>query len=63
MASAIKTINSDIKLIIVTGYCSTDYHDKFSEIGANAVLTKPLEIDKLCAAIERCIAETKIDWQ
>jgi YesN/AraC family two-component response regulator len=63
MSSAIKTIKSDIKLIVVSGYDSKSYHEQFSEIGVNAFLTKPIDLQKLCAAIENCIDEIKIKWQ
>jgi YesN/AraC family two-component response regulator len=62
MASTIKTIKSDIKLIVITGYVDTNYHDKFSKLGADAFLTKPIDIKKLLAEIEKCIAEIKSNW-
>ncbi|HXE97145.1 MAG TPA: response regulator [Dongiaceae bacterium] len=57
MASTIKTIRSDIKLIVITGYNNAYYHEKFRNIGANAFLSKPIDIKKLFAAIEMCFAE------
>jgi len=61
MAGIIKTIKSDIKLIVITGYDNAYYHEKFSNIGASAFLTKPIDFKKLFTAIEMCIAEIKID--
>ena len=63
MASTIKTIESDIKLIVITGYDYAAYHEKFSKMGANAFITKPIDIKKLFAAIEVCIAEININSQ
>ena len=63
MSSTIKTIKSDIKLIVVTGYDSSSYHEKFNKIGVNAFITKPIEMAKLCAAVARCVDEIKIKRQ
>ena len=60
MANTIKTIKPDIKLIVITGYVSTNCHEKFSTIGANAYLTKPINMKELLAEIEKCIAEIKV---
>jgi len=57
MSSMIKKIKPGIKLIVVTGYNFTSYEEEFGRIGANAFLTKPIDIKKLCAAIERCLKE------
>ena len=57
MASTIKTMKSDVKLIVVTGYGSMKAIEIFRSIGTNAFLTKPLEIKALISALEQCIAE------
>ena len=63
MASTIKTMESGTKLIVISGYDCENYHEKFSEIGANVFIAKPIDIKKLFAAIELCIAEININWQ
>jgi YesN/AraC family two-component response regulator len=57
MAGEIKSINADTKFIVVTAYSNTSYYYKFNDIGFHDFLPKPIEFDKLFAAIERCIAE------
>ena len=57
MAGAIKAIKADTKFIALTAYGSTNYHDEFVKIGCHDFLLKPIEFDKLFAAIENCIAE------
>jgi two-component system cell cycle response regulator len=57
MASMIKTMKSDIKLIVVTGYGSKKLHETMSNIGVSAFLTKPIELKGLFSEIDKCIAE------
>lgn len=57
MASTIKTLNSAIKLIVITGYNNYSYREKFSNIGTSTFLAKPIDFKKLFAAIETGIAE------
>lgn len=59
MASIIKKIEPKVKLIVITGYDNNYYHEKFSNIGADAFITKPIDIKKLFYAIEICIAEIR----
>jgi len=56
MAGKIKSIKADTKIIVITANCDTGYRNKFSEIGYDDYLLKPLEFGKLFAAIDRCIA-------
>ncbi len=56
MAGKIKFIKPDTKIIVITANCDTGYRNKFSEIGYDDYLLKPLEFGKLFAAIDRCIA-------
>jgi YesN/AraC family two-component response regulator len=57
MAGAIKAIKADTKFIALTAYGSTNYHEKFVKIGCHDFLLKPIEFEKLYAAIEKCFAE------
>ncbi len=63
MAEEIKSIKSEIKLIVLTAYGTASYHEKFNCIGFNDFLTKPIEFIRLFAAIERCIAEITMERQ
>jgi len=57
MAAAIKALKADTIFIVLTAYGSTNYHDKLGRIGCHDFLSKPIEFDKLYAAIEKSIAE------
>jgi YesN/AraC family two-component response regulator len=57
MASKIKSINTETKLIVITGYSDKNYLERFSEIGFDDYILKPIEFRKLFAAIEKCCAE------
>ncbi|KAF0220451.1 MAG: response regulator [Geobacteraceae bacterium] len=57
MAGEIKAIKPDTKFIVVTAYGNTSYYEKFNKIGFHDFLSKPIEFNKLYAAIEKCIAE------
>lgn len=56
MAGKIKSIKTDTKFIVITGYSDKNYLEKFSEIGFDDYIIKPLDIRKLFAAIEKCRA-------
>lgn len=57
MAGKIKSIKADTKFIVLTGYSDNKYLDRFSEIGFNDYIVKPVDLRKLFAAIEKCRAE------
>jgi len=57
MARKIKLIKTDTKFIVITGYSDNNYLEKYSEIGFEDYIVKPLDIEKLFAAIEKCRAE------
>jgi YesN/AraC family two-component response regulator len=57
MAGEIKAIKPDTKFIVVTAYGNTSYYEKFNKIGFHDFLSKPIEFEKLYAAIGKCIAE------
>ena len=56
MAREIKSIKPDTRFIVLTGYSDTDHFDRFSEIGFEEYMIKPVDFEKLFAAIERCRA-------
>ncbi|MBC8017055.1 MAG: response regulator [Verrucomicrobia bacterium] len=58
MSTKIKSIKTDTKIIVLTGYSDKNYLDKFSEIGFDDYIVKPVDFWKLFAAIEKCRAET-----
>jgi YesN/AraC family two-component response regulator len=57
MAKEIKAIKEDTRIIILTAYSDRVHVEKFREIGINQHLMKPVEFDKLFAAIDRLIKE------
>ena len=59
MAGLMKPIKADTRFIVVTAYGTTSYFEKFRNIGFHDFLSKPIEFEKLFAAIEQCIAEIR----
>ena len=57
MAGEIKAMKADTKFIVLTAYSNTSYYEKFNNVGFHDFLSKPIEFEKLYAAIENCIAE------
>lgn len=57
MAGKIKSIKTGTKFIVLTGYSDKDYLEKFSDIGFEDYIVKPLDLEKLFAVIEKCRAE------
>jgi YesN/AraC family two-component response regulator len=57
MAVEIKGIKADTKIIVLTGHSYKKRFEKFSEIGVNEFIMKPVMFDKLFGAIERCIVQ------
>ena len=60
MASKIKTMKTDTKLIVLTGYSDKNYLDRLSEIGIDDYIVKPIDLEELFAAIEKCRGETTL---
>lgn len=54
MAGLIKTIKTDTHFIVLTGYSDENYFERFSEIGFVDYMVKPVDIEKLFAAIAKC---------
>jgi YesN/AraC family two-component response regulator len=63
MAGEIKSLQNGTKFIVLTAFSNTGYYEKFNEIGFHDFLPKPIEFDKLFAAIETCIAEIALERQ
>jgi YesN/AraC family two-component response regulator len=57
MAGNINSIKNGTRFIVLTAFSHTEYYEKFSEIGFLEFQQKPIEFDKLFAAIEKCVAE------
>jgi YesN/AraC family two-component response regulator len=55
MAMAIKDVQAATKFIVLTAYSSRNYLEKFETLGGIEFLSKPIEFEKLYAAIEKCI--------
>jgi len=61
MAREIKLIKGDTKFIVVTGYCDKGHIEKAGAIGFVDYIVKPLDFNRLFAAIEKCRAEMVAD--
>jgi two-component system sensor histidine kinase/response regulator len=61
MAGEIKSLNAGTKIIVLTAFDSTDFYEKFKEIGFHDFLPKPIDFGKLFAAIEKCLAEIAME--
>lgn len=57
MAAEVKSLNAAAKIIVMTAYSDKVYLEKFSEIGFNEYLLKPIVLSTLFAAIEKCFGE------
>ncbi|MDR3581202.1 MAG: response regulator [Oryzomonas sp.] len=58
-AGEIKSIRGDTRFIVITGHSDEHYLERFSDIGCLAYIIKPINFEKLSAAIERCRAEIR----
>ena len=57
MARNIKAIKAGTRFIVLSGYSDKIHRDIFNEIGISDYILKPIEFNKLCAAIDTCIVE------
>jgi len=57
MASEIRAIKADTKLIMITGNSDKNPLESTSKIGVHKYIRKPIMFEKLLAAIEKCIVE------
>jgi CheY-like chemotaxis protein len=60
MANEIKRLKADTRFILVTGYSDNQYLNKFSEIGINNHIAKPVIFGNLFEMIEKCINEINL---
>jgi len=60
MAGKIRSIKTDTKFIVLTGYSDNNYLDRFSAIGFDDYIVKPIDFGKLFAAIEKCRADSTL---
>jgi YesN/AraC family two-component response regulator len=61
MSREIKAIRPDTKFIVVTGHFDRQYLESFEAIGYVEYIVKPLEFNKLFAAVEKCLAGIRVD--
>jgi YesN/AraC family two-component response regulator len=61
MAGEIRLLKKDTKFIAITGVSNETYLEKFRAIGFSEYMVKPIEFNKLVAAIEKCIDEITQD--
>ena len=61
MAEQIKTMRTTTKFIVITGYSDKIHLEKFSRIGICEYILKPIELQRLFAAIEKCVGEIKLE--
>ena len=57
MAREIKEVQADTRFIVLTAYSDSSFLEQFREIGAHSYLLKPLNLEKLMSAIQKCIDE------
>ena len=57
MATEIRSINPDTKLIVFTGCGEGDFLKNFNGIGVDTYLLKPFDLDELLTAIEKCTCQ------
>ncbi len=57
MAREMKSLRPETKIIVLTAYSDAAFLEQFKEIGFHAYLYKPLDLEKLLAALEGCLVE------
>lgn len=57
MAREMKSLRPETKFIVLTAHSEAAFLEQFKEIGFHAYLYKPLELEKLLAALEGCLVE------
>lgn len=58
MAGRIRSMNTDTKFIVLTGYSDGNYLERFREIGFDDYMVKPVDFMRLFAAVQKCRAGT-----
>lgn len=54
MAGKIKSIKPETMFIVLTGHSDKDYLERFSAVGFEDYIIKPVDFEKLFASIEKC---------
>ena len=57
MAEAIKSIRAGTKIIVLTAYNHKIHQEHFAELGISEHLLKPVQFEKLFAAVDKAIEE------
>lgn len=57
LARAIRSLEPATRIIVISAYDEAEFCKAFDEIGVDDYLVKPIALEKLVAAIERCIAQ------
>ncbi len=55
----LKSIGKDVPVIVITGYPESIEEKDLRALGAEYVLLKPLELDKLREAVRDCLSKTR----
>ena len=63
LAEAIKSISPGTKIIVVTAYSDRIHEENFREIGISQHILKPVQFDKLFAALNKIIEEIRLERQ
>jgi len=59
MAKEIKALNSDVKIIVTTAFTDISYLMDAIDLGIDQYVVKPVDIDRLLAAIDKCVENIK----
>ena len=57
MLSEIKSVRSEVKIIVVTGYSEASHRHKVSQFDIEDYFLKPVQCELLYASIKRCFAQ------
>lgn len=63
MASEIKALNPDVPIVVISAHSDTDYLLSAINLGINQYVLKPVDQQKLFAAIAKCVASIKLEHQ
>ncbi len=59
MAKEIKAISTDVKIIVTTAFTDVSYLMDAIDVGIDQYVVKPVNIDRLLAAIDKCVENIK----
>lgn len=63
MATEIKALNPDVPIVVISAHSDTDYLLSAINLGINQYVLKPVDQQKLFAAIDKCVANIKLERQ